>query len=102
LLSETEIQQIIPSPVRMRSGTGTFELRDSAAIVYQAGLENEAEYLAGILKAVTGSAFRITDKMPSTGGGIQLRTDKISVAGKHQEAYKLDISADGISITGSD
>lgn len=102
LLPRSEIKKIIPSPVGVKTTGNFIEVSNKFQIVYQAGLENEADYLAESLEAVTGTVFQKASNPASTGPSIQLRTERMEIAGKAREAYVLKISPAGITITGSD
>ena len=102
LLEDSELKKIIPSPVKVVTGAGSFEVNERLGIVYQPGLENEASYLAESLSTLTGRKVAMSDSRTSSDTFIELKTDKLNVAGKDREAYVLDISTQGILITGSD
>lgn len=102
VLSTAEIQKIVPSPVSIVTGKGTFEMDGDITILYEPGLKNEAAYLGEKLKALTGKDWPIRTEQPPSGKVIRLRTGKLRVAGKAEEAYRLEISSGGVTITGSD
>ena len=102
LLPSAEIKKIIPTPVSIKAGDGTVEIDSRVHIFYQAGLENEANYLAQSLKDITGEEFKTTEGSPSGEKYIQLHHQKIDIAATGGEAYILNISGRGISIAGSD
>lgn len=101
LIDASQLQKIIPSPVKITAGTGTFSLDNKLSIYYGAGLENEAKLLSQKLKVLTGTDFTIKNTAPSE-KGIVLKTGPVSVNGIAKEAYKLSIDGNGIAITGSD
>lgn len=104
-LGADQLLKIIPTPVKMSSGQGTFALTNKASIYYEDGLENEANYLSQKLKTLTATDFIINKGFPAAASadpGIILKTGKISVAGNTKEAYKLGIDQNGVTITGSD
>ncbi|WP_215237000.1 family 20 glycosylhydrolase [Dyadobacter helix] len=103
-LAADQLLKIIPTPVKISGGAGTFTLTDKAGIYFGEGLEKEAQYLADKLKELTGTAFRTEKGLPvnPSGASVILKNDKIQISGIAKEAYKLGISATGISITGSD
>ncbi len=106
LVDPSQLLKIIPSPVKLTAGTGTFTLTGKAQIFYEKGLENEARYLVEKLKTLTGTDFPIQAGIPATlsasSPSIVLKTGKFQINGVAKEAYKLGIDANGISITGSD
>ncbi|MEU6788713.1 family 20 glycosylhydrolase [Nonomuraea angiospora] len=83
--------QIVPVPASASVTAGTsFTLSQSTAIV---GSGVVAEYLAGILRRSTGYPFPIT----TSGTGIKLSLS--GAATMAQEAYQLEATAHGITIT---
>jgi hexosaminidase len=100
-LSASELSAIIPSPVSISTGTGSFEINNTIGICYQPVLKNEATYLAGALEALTGTKFKTSEKEPA-GPAIKLQVGNIKVGGVAREAYRLSISPREITITGSD
>ncbi len=101
LLPAEQQLTVLPSPVKVTKGTGTFTLTTSTAIHYGTGLENEANLLAKRLKDITGSEF-ITKNATPAPNTISLQTSKISVNGTTHEAYHLTVNDKGVVITGSD
>lgn len=104
-LGEDQLLKIVPTPVKMNAGAGTFTLSSKTGIYYQEGLENEAKYLAEKLKTLTGAGFSIQKGLPAAGSSvpsITLQTGKVAVNGIGKEAYKLGIVQNGITLTGSD
>ncbi|GGC07541.1 family 20 glycosylhydrolase [Dyadobacter sediminis] len=101
-----QLLKIIPSPVKINAGSGTFALSSKSQIFYQEGLENEARFMAAKLKTLSGTDFTIKNGLPANGtadsAAIVLKTDKITVNGIAKEAYHLGIDQKGISISGSD
>ena len=104
-LGADQLLKIIPTPVKMSAGSGTFTLNNKANVFYENGLENEAKYLVQKLKILTGTDFSIQSGLPGTSlsdPAIILKTGKVTVNGTDKEAYKLGIDQKGIAITGSD
>lgn len=100
-INEAGLQHIIPSPVKMQTGSGMFNLTSQTEIYHRNGLENEARYLAASLNDLTGNEFKtVTTKKGNK--PITLQLENFKVANISKEAYKLQISDDGILITGSD
>ncbi len=106
LVAPEQLLKIIPTPVKMTAGTGVFTMTNKAQIYYQTGLENEARYLSEKLKTITGTAFSIKPGLPVMQSqeepAIVLKSGKLVINGTDKEAYKLDINAEGVAITGSD
>ncbi|TDB61782.1 family 20 glycosylhydrolase [Arundinibacter roseus] len=99
LENETDELKIIPSPVRILAAPGEFRLRDAQVIHYEKSLENEARYLSKKLKEVTKLNFRISE---GTGDGISLRVAPVTVNDVSQEAYRLSIAPQNLTIVGTD
>ncbi len=101
LVDKRGLKKIIPTPVKYSEGKGILQVSNKMTIGYQKGLENEAGYLAGKLKELTGSEFRTeAGKTGATAISLQLRP--VEVKGVAREAYRLTISGKGISITGNE
>ncbi|WP_461068601.1 family 20 glycosylhydrolase [Spirosoma horti] len=101
LLPADNLQQIIPSPVKLTPGTGTLTLNSSLPIYTDKGLEREANYLSRKLKPLTGSNFSVSTGAPK-GPCISLKKGNVSVKGVASEAYRLGIDGNGVLITGND
>jgi len=97
----SELLPIIPSPYHLEKGAGTFEIESGMTIGFQEGLENEAAYLNEKLESLTGVNL---GSNAGQGGeaAISLAIADIRIDGKKKEAYQLEISGDGITITGGD
>jgi len=100
-VSASQLQRVIPSPVKVNSGQGAFTLTTATAIHYATGLENEAKLLAQRLKEITGSEFKTQNAAPAP-NTISLNTAAVTVNGITKEAYKLEVTPQGITIAGSD
>jgi hexosaminidase len=100
-VTDSGLKPIIPSPVKIQSGAGMLDVTNEMEIYHQNGLENEAKYLASSLKAMTGNDFKVVTT-PSSKKLITLWVEKMQVANTSNEAYELEITGDGISISGSD
>ena len=100
LLDPGETGSVLPTPVKEVYGGETVVLDSNVLIYYQAGLANEAGYLAGLMKQLTGQEPATEEGSAEQPGMISLLTDtKIN----GQEAYRLVVSEkDGVVITGSD
>lgn len=100
-VAATQLQHIIPSPISVVTGKGSFSLTSSTPIYYTTGLENEANLLAQRLKELTGNEFK-TKNAPPAPNAISLSTAALNVKGIGKEAYQLAVNPQGISIVGSD
>ncbi|MBD2699195.1 carbohydate-binding domain-containing protein [Spirosoma sp. BT702] len=101
LLPASQLQKIIPSPVKITTLPGTLAFDASLSIYADRGLENEAKLLSQKLKALTGKDFSVASGA-SAAKGISLKTGSVNGKGIGQEAYQLTIDGKGVSITGSD
>ncbi len=100
-LSKKELKKIIPTPVKYTEGKGVLKISNEMTIGYQKGLENEAGFLAGKLKELTGAEFQ-TVAGTSGDAPIKLLLGEVKVNGITGEAYKLSVLESGVSVTGSD
>ncbi|NMC07208.1 MAG: beta-N-acetylhexosaminidase, partial [Candidatus Lokiarchaeota archaeon] len=95
---------IIPKPVEVKAGSGTFRMTKDTIITYQPTCENEAEYLAGYLRSTAKLDIRITPFPSKTAGKTNIISLGLEGEAKPSkpEGYALDITPQGISIVGSD
>lgn len=100
-LDSSELKIIIPSPISIKAGKGNLTVNDEINIHYQKGLESEAKFLANKLESITGSSFRVTDTS-SKDKAISLNLGNVKTEGVAEEAYSLNISPKGITITGNE
>ncbi|HEX5171202.1 MAG TPA: family 20 glycosylhydrolase [Cyclobacteriaceae bacterium] len=100
-LGEGGLLSIIPTPLKTKKGSGRFEINAQTKIFCQAGLENEATYLTASLKEVMGKEIEITKEKPSA-NFIQLQKNDVRVNGISREAYQLNVTNQGVVITGND
>ncbi len=103
LLPDNELKRVIPSPINIRS-TGEFvNFTEPVEIIYQEGLNNEADFLAGMLARLTGQQFIPQIGAEEKPNSILLRKSNFSINGISKEAYRLEIKNDrNIIITGTD
>ncbi|CAN5514472.1 family 20 glycosylhydrolase [soil metagenome] len=88
--------RIIPTPIRLATGEGSWRLTRGAVIHYDAGLRNESRYLADALEPLLGS--RLSAVATSSPGDITLR---IRGSG-NPEAYRLIVDGEaGVTIEAS-
>src|SRR5688572_22463990 len=93
-------KRIVPSPIKIKTGSEVLNVSNEMEIFFQDGLENEAKYLAASLKDLTGQDFK-TVTTPSSKKAISLQLRKKEGINS-AEAYSLEVDADGIRIKGSD
>lgn len=96
--SDNEVTEvnIIPRPVELTVKNGGYELTGNTAIGYSdPTLEGAAQYMNTVLKSITGKDYSINQQ---AGKGIYLQIDNSLDA---NDAYKLDVTKSGITITGS-
>jgi hexosaminidase len=95
VLSQKQIS-IIPQPVSVKAGEGSFRLTSSTGIQISSDeLKNVSSYLSTYLGRATGFPLKVSNGS-SSNGSIQL-----SLGGKkgNKEAYDLQVSSNGIKIT---
>lgn len=93
-LAANELPRLIPTPLSVKAGNGSYTLQAPVAIFYQGDLKNEADFLKEELsKVVTGEITVAEGK----GKGINLA---LKADGK-AESYTLQIG-NGITIAGKD
>jgi hexosaminidase len=99
-LEPSEIGRIIPTPSKMDFTGGSETIRNGLAILSGTGLENEADYLAEMLKTVMGKKPMIKKNENHGPNTILLTIGKVAPEG-NKEAYELTVKAgEGIQITG--
>ncbi len=94
---------IIPLPEEMKMGEGSFDLTSFTPVRYEAALEGIATLFAADLKERGGVEFKTLREDPvimQTASGIRLHVDdKLPLK---PGGYKLDVSPEGVTITGKD
>ncbi|WP_247236726.1 family 20 glycosylhydrolase [Telluribacter sp. SYSU D00476] len=98
-LDTDAILKIIPTPVRVVAGARTFPLDNRLTIHYEKRFENEARFLKKKLEVLTGRSFRVSSTGPVAETGIYLRSGRVKVNDREEEAYRLQIGDNGIAIT---
>ncbi len=103
LLTADELKHVVPTPVAVR-GTGEYvTFTEPVSILYQEGLKNEADYLAGLLSRLTGQGFYPEEGTGERPNSILLRKEDFMVGGKDSEAYRLEVRNNrNIVVTGTD
>jgi hexosaminidase len=100
-LSPDAVKPIVPSPVSLVMDKDSVEVDNTWSIYFEKGLDGESAYLAAALKETTGLDLK-TLSAPPQGKAIRLRQAPLTVNGVTHEAYTLNITANGIDISGSD
>ena len=100
----TPSAHIIPAPAQLSQGAGSWPINDSAIIAFEAGLENEASYLADKFSVNNGLNLD-TELLPAVGeqpevNSIELVIDSSAVTA--QEGYTLEVLNDRARIVGHD
>jgi len=88
--------QIIPKPKELIIAKGRFLLSSNTAIISNASLAQEAEYLNNMLSRVSGNTL-VIDSSAGNSGNIKLELDN-SI--DNTEGYKLSVKYDAIVISG--
>lgn len=101
MVAEDKLHPIVPTPYYMRQGSGVFGLAEGTEINYEAGLENEARYLADKLAEISGGEFSVKEGAADD-AVIRLSFGNVRVGGKSTEAYELNITDRGVAIVGAD
>lgn len=100
---DKELKRIIPTPVSIRATGEMVSFPEVVDIIYQEGLRDEADYLAGFLSRLTGETFYREAGTEERPNSILLRKADFSVNGISREAYRLEIRNNrNIVITGTD
>ncbi len=103
LLKKDELLPIIPSPVSYKATGNKVAFDNMVRILYQEGLESEAQYISNFLGKLAGASPDTEIASKPEPYSIFLETKNISVNGKNKEAYRLEIKPDkSIRISGSD
>ncbi|GAB3501482.1 beta-N-acetylhexosaminidase [Spirosoma knui] len=91
---------LIPQPVDVRPGTGTFALTKASAIVYDdPAIRSVAEGLAEKLNTSTGFAFKTRQGKLTAASGIQLSLNKLPNTQLGKEGYTLVVSPKAVMIS---
>jgi hexosaminidase len=99
LLPGDALGKITPTPLEARWDAGQYLINNTTLIVHGEALAKEADFLRAALRDVSGVELQ----RASRGAGITLQIAKVDVAqsGAPLEAYRLEISAAGIVISGA-
>ncbi|HYD55183.1 MAG TPA: beta-N-acetylhexosaminidase [Gemmatimonadaceae bacterium] len=88
---------IVPRPVRVASGEGSYALLSTTVIRHGPGTRGVAERLRDYLEPATGFRLEVREANDIGPGGIHLRLDP-SLAPLGSEGYRLEIRTDGVRI----
>jgi hexosaminidase len=120
-VGEDSLLPLLPTPLRLVAGTGTFPLDNRLTIHHDKELAGEARFLSQRLEQLTGTQFRTSEAVAVAPTGIYLRTGPVDISPKNvsgtsvpgtsvpgtavpgtaREAYRLQIGDNGISVTGA-
>ncbi|MET8827410.1 beta-N-acetylhexosaminidase [Streptomyces sp. NPDC004610] len=94
----------MPAPLRVTAdGDGSLSLGPETALVAGAGTETTARWLRAELGAATGLPFApATADTDRATPAVRLSLDPEIGGGLGAEGYRLDITADGVDLTGAD
>jgi hexosaminidase len=102
LLDSADLIRIVPEPMEMVVTGEQVSLNETFRIVYENGLQSEAEFLGNFLNQLTGNEPDIELGDDTGPDIISLKTDPETVNSLSKEAYRFDISdSNGISIRGN-
>lgn len=96
-LPADEVGRIIPKPVSLKYGAGTFKFTDGLTVTYDGDFSEEAAYLSMVLE----KEFELETKSELLGGdwdgtGILLNIDPD--ASHNNESYRLQVTSDAIEL----
>ena len=99
--------EITPTPVSVSPGDGNFILTENTGVLYQEELANEAGFLSSAMEPVIGTALQTgTSSEAAEESVIELVLGSVAINGsakdRGDQAYRLDVSPSGITITGTD
>lgn len=93
---------LVPRPVEMKTGDGSFEITDDTAIRYDTSLQSEAQLFAGEIAAATGHEPRVVDEKLRIFLPSEITLDVDSSVDLPRSGYRLEVTAKGIKVTGKD
>lgn len=99
-LPEAQWQRLIPNPVRLQAGEGTFGLTADVRICHQDQLGNEANYLGQKLREITGVDYAIVPIVDARLPGKSIVLNLDTAAASRPESYSLSITRDEVVISG--
>ncbi|WP_273430862.1 family 20 glycosylhydrolase [Chitinibacter tainanensis] len=103
LLPAEAVSKITPTPLQYTAGAGQFVINASTYIVHGAELANEAALLQAAIKDVSGQTLQRAAFKPAGVAAIELKIAPVAVKDTLApgEAYQLQVSAEGIVLTGA-
>jgi len=102
-VDKSELLPMIPSPVQYKKTGSKVIFEEPVELLFQKGLENEANYLSGFLQKMFGANFSAIEAANPKSNSIFLGLKNITVNGTSEEAYELEVKKDkSITILGSD
>lgn len=100
-LPANQQQQLVPSPLSVKNGTDVVLIDKKWDLYYEPGLEQEANYLAGKLKGMSGLEFVPKMGQPLRFPSFSLKTNQQLLT--KPESYTLAVDRQkGVSMTGYD
>lgn len=93
---------LIPLPVSVKAGEGTFDFSVTTAIRYDRGLKAEAELFAADLQARSGSAPKTVAEELRIHLPSEIRLDIDEALDLPAEGYKLEITPKSVAVIGKD
>ena len=95
--------QVIPLPQQVAADkNGTFRLDNSVKIIYPDGneqMQKNADFLAGYIQQMTGLQLQTAPGTASDASGNILLA--LGQTAENPEAYRLQVSSDGVTLTGT-
>ncbi|MFN3405025.1 MAG: family 20 glycosylhydrolase [Cytophagaceae bacterium] len=101
LISESEIPQIIPTPLKATYGKDNVVINASTTIKYNPEFKEQAEFLAGELNKLLIKPVSISEGEQSGANIISLVKKKNNFSNSN-EAYTLNVAGTGIIVTAQD
>ncbi|WP_410497722.1 family 20 glycosylhydrolase [Chitinibacter sp. S2-10] len=103
LLAADQLSKITPTPLSYKAASGEFVINKHTLIVHSNDLANEAALLQASLRDVSGKVLQRAAKAPAGAAAITLKIGAVNVSDTlaPKEAYQLDVTSQGIVITGA-
>jgi hexosaminidase len=98
--AQNNVVSIIPQPVSLQTGTGSFVLKNTTFIELNSSTEDAkrvAAFLSKKLSVPTGFAFPVKTGASNTNGAIRLSI--LNDATPNKEGYKLSVTPAAVTIT---
>lgn len=94
------VPSLVPAPIQMRVGQGSFTLTSRTRIQAGPGAREEAATLATALREPTGLPLPLTDRRPRR-NVIELELDPALETSLGREGYRLSVTPDRVTIRAS-